>query len=295
MTVNVGTLTDGVYAGSATIYGNVYGGSALGNTNATRPESALVFTTDTTGVNLYAGTINGNVFGGGLGRQAAEGVEAVESFVGGDVTVILDGAKLDCKYTEDTNNEDDYDDVVPLTGQIFGANNWNGTPKGHVKVWVKRTVDSDKSSDEALAKTRTQRTTYDVAAVYGGGNQADYVPTDALLVTTEGEEGYDAGNADKVAKATAKVIIDGCDATSIEYVYGGGNAAAVPATEVTINGSYIINQVFGGGNGKSTSTFNNPGANIGIYNKNGTPTNYGTGITFTKLVGGKINEVYGGS
>ena len=293
VTVNVGTKsTDAtpVYSGNASIYGNVYGGSALGNTNAMKPADALVFdATKKTDVNLYAGTINGNVFGGGLGRKAAaadpehgiEAVTAVESFVGGDVNVTLDGAKLVQTFTGEGENR------MPLTAQIFGANNLNGTPKGHVKVHVMRTIDSDKSSAEALAKTRTQRNTYDVAAVYGGGNQADYVPTNATL-----DPNVD-GNKTLIEKAFAEVIIDGCGATSIEYVYGGGNAAAVPATEVTINGSYIINQVFGGGNGKSTDTFTNPGANVGIYN-NGT-TNYGTGITFTKLVGGKINEVYGGS
>ncbi|UKK47955.1 chitobiase/beta-hexosaminidase C-terminal domain-containing protein [Prevotella sp. E9-3] len=287
VTVNVGKSD---HSGAAIVWGNVYGGSALGNTNATKPADALVFGADkTTNVNLYAGTINGNVFGGGLGRKAVaadaehgiEAVTAVESFVGGDVNVLLDGAKLVQTFTGEGENR------MPLTAQIFGANNLNGTPKGHVKVHVMRTVDSDKSSAEALAKTRTQRNTYDVAAVYGGGNQADYVPTNATL-----DPNVD-GNKTLIEKAFAEVIIDGCDATSIEYVYGGGNAAAVPATEVAINGSYIINQVFGGGNGKSTDTFTNPGANIGIYN-NGT-TNYGTGITFTKLVGGKINEVYGGS
>ena len=305
--VNVGRKKTGDetdHVGTATINGNVYGGSALGNTNASKPKPAeeLVFNADkTTTVNLYAGTINGNVFGGGLGQKAVaaqdavgtegeegykpaeEAVKGIESFVGGNVYVTLDGAKLTQAFTGEGENR------MPLTGQIFGANNLNGTPKGHVTVHVKRTVDSDKSSEEALAKTRTQRTTYDVAAVYGGGNQADYIPTNALLDPNVED------NQALIDEATAEVIIDGCDATSIEYVYGGGNAAAVPATKVTINGSYIIHQVFGGGNGKSTSTFNNPGANIGIYNKNGTPTNYGTGKTFTKLVGGKINEVYGGS
>ena len=98
VTVNVGREKTGEetdHVGTATIKGNVYGGSALGNTNASKPESALVFNADkTTTVNLYAGTIHGNAFGGGLGRHAAEGVEAVESFVGGDVTVTLDGAKI---------------------------------------------------------------------------------------------------------------------------------------------------------------------------------------------------------
>ena len=311
VTVNVGTKSGDatpVYGGTAMIHGNVYGGSALGNTNAAKNTGAdaetnpLTFYTTgegkkVTAVNLYGGTIDGNVFGGGLGRKAVaavaavgtegdqdyvpavEAVAGVESFVGGDVTVVLDGAKLVCSYTGEGENR------MPLTGQVFGANNWNGTPKGHVKVHVKRTVDSTKDTKV----TRDDRTTYDVAAVYGGGNQADYIPTNATLDTSV------EGNKALVEKATAEVIIEGCDLTSIEYVYGGGNAAAVPATDVTVTGSYIIHYMFGGGNGKSTATFVNPGANIGIYNNNGTPANYGTGKAETKLVGGHIHYIFGGS
>ena len=88
------------------------------------------------------------------------------------------------------------------------------------------------------------------------------------------------------------MLIEGCQKTSINYVYGGGNAAAVPATDVTVKGSYIINKLYGGGNGSGNG---NPGANIGIYKNGETPTNYGTGKAETKLLAGYINEVYGGS
>ena len=262
VTVNVGNSD---YTGAATIWGNVYGGSALGNTNATKPADALVFdATKKTDVNLYAGTINGNVFGGGLGRKYAAATDeqpeqtAVESFVGGDVNVLLDGAKVH---------------------QVFGANNLNGTPKGQVTVHVKRTVGSDKNGETE----RASRTTYDVAAVYGGGNQADYIPTNATLDSSE-------DNKTLIENATAKVIVEGCEKTSIDAVYGGGNAAAVPATDVTIKGTYIINNLYGGGNGAGEG---NPGANIGTYNNGATA--YGTGKAVTKLLGGYINNVYGGS
>ena len=245
VTVNIGTKSDDetpVYTGNATINGHVYGGGALGNVNTSKPESALVFDSEKkVDVNLYKGTINGDAYGGGLGNTETA------AYVGGAVNVLLDGAKI--------------------TGSIFGCNNVNGTPKGHVKVHVKRTVDSEKNTETA----RDSRTTYDVVAVYGGGNQADYVPTDA--------EGF------------AEVVIEGCDETSIEYVYGGGNAAAVPATDVTIKGSYIIDKVFGGGNGAGEG---NPGANVGIYDHND-PKNYGSGKAVTKLYAGKIHQVFGGS
>ena len=261
VTVNIGE--EGQTSAGAIIYGHVYGGGALGNTNeawvtdnSTEPAMTTlqpVANTQTL-VNLLKGTINGYAYGGGLGDAGTAAI------VGGDVIVTLNGAKVQ---------------------QVFGANNVNGTPKGHVKVWVKRTVDSDKSSTEALAKTREQRTTYDVQAVYGGGNQADYIPTDA-------SSGY------------AEVLIEGCELTSIDKVYGGGNAAAVPATNVTVKGTYIINTLYGGGNGAGDG---NLGANVGYRSYSSlTPTEeektskqYGTGKAETKLLGGYINDVYGGS
>jgi len=281
VTVKIGT--EGQATGGAVLYGNVYGGSALGNTAASRPVSDLVFDgTKETNVKLFKGVIHGNVFGGGLGQKNGEygATSDILSYVGGNVTVLLDGAQL-------VNNYDGTGvDYKPVTGQIFGANNLNGSPKGHVKVWVKRTVISSKDT----SVPRDSRTTYDVAAVYGGGNKADYRPTDAELTLDDTDPAYDPLNPEKVAAATAQVIIEGCDQTSIEYVYGGGNAAAVPATDVTILGTYIIDYVFGGGNGRGTG---NPGANVGTYN-NGA-SNYGTGKAVTKLVGGHIHDVFGGS
>ena len=272
VTVNIGTKTGEVYAGNATINGSVYGGSALGNTNA---ESSSSYHTDkTTTVNLFGGTIYGDAYGGGLGQKNSVNgaMSDIVSYVGGDVLVLLDGAKI--------------------TGNVFGCNNLNGTPKGHVKVWVMRT--NNITSNEYKGNSATAlsgRTTYDVAAVYGGGNQADYDPTDAHIVLDKEDPKYE----EKLANfngAFAEVLIEGCAETSIQYVYGGGNAAAVPATEITINSCYIIDQVFGGGNGAGTG---NPGANVGIYDNNGTPTDYGTGIAKTKLIGGQIHYVYGGS
>lgn len=281
--VNIGTL--GQESAGATINGNVYGGGALGNVNTSKPASELVFdATKKADVNLYKGTINGNVFGGGLGQQAETSpqvIPAVESFVGGDVNVLLDGAALVSEYTPGEN-------PTPISGQIFGCNNLNGTPKGQVTVWVKRTVGSPKDENAA----RTSRTTYDVAAVYGGGNKADYNPTDATIVLpAPGAEDYNTKLA-KLNAARAVVLIEGCQKTSINYVYGGGNAAAVPATDVTIKGTYIINNVYGGGNGSGAG---NPGANVGIHKPNGTPANYGSGKAMTNLLGGYINNVYGGS
>ena len=272
VTVNVGEEGQDVATG-ATIHGHVYGGGALGNTNeewvtdtSTEPATTTLqpVANTKTLVNLYAGTINGYAYGGGLGDLASlgEGHADTPAYVGGDVKVTLDGAKVQ---------------------QVFGANNISGTPKGHVKVWVKRTVNSAKPTEDGEHNPigREGRTTYDVQAVYGGGNQADYIPSDASSAFTE-------------------VIIEGCELTSIDKVYGGGNAAAVPATKVTVKGSYIINTLYGGGNGAGEG---NLGANVGYKSYSSlTPTEeektskqYGTGKAETKLLGGYINDVYGGS
>lgn len=182
-----GSTMVGIQGG--TVLTDVYGGGALANTNA--------ISGATTTVNLTGGTVH-NVYGGGLGQKSGffEATSDIAAIVGGDVTVTLNGSAV--------------------TGNIFGCNNLNGTPKGHVKVLVERTMGwtghdvSEGKLDDTIEKGTG---IYEVAAVYGGGNMAAYEPT---------------SNTD-----FAEVIINGCNLTSIEYVYGGGNAASAPATKVT--------------------------------------------------------------
>ena len=132
--------------------------------------------------------------------------------------------------------------IVP--GNIFGGNNLNGSPKKHIKVEVDKTV-----APSGLAEGD-----YHVTGVYGGGNLADYSPTTAQA---------------------PEVVINNC-ASSIKDVYGGGNAAAVPATNVTINGG-DIDRAFAGGNGESGVAADvNGDASLVIH-------------------GGIINQVFGGS
>ena len=208
-----------------------------------------------------------------------------------------------------------------IVNQVFGANNANGTPKGNITVHVFATQnkntdnihskvpltftepEADKvtywstqatsigltpatiigsaTEDEEkinLLKEAIEANRYDVLAVYGGGNQAAYIPTSPYTTSTP-------------TGAKTQVIIEGCDYTNIETVYGGGNAAAVPETNVEIREAHEILYAFGGGNGKSTPSFNNPGADVGIHGS----TNYGTGNANITLIGGYIHEAYGGS
>ena len=253
-----------------TVTNDVYGGGALANSNTNNTSDLTV---NTTTVNLLGGEIHGDAYGGGLGRKAGTGVTAVEAKVYGDIKVYLGGnataasasaTAFNISYKKDDGNND-----VVSSGRVFGCNNLNGSPEGNVTVTVWKTVkgNTDKTPSADLYSPIESKHKYRLAAVYGGGNLANYTAT---------------------GKKT-HVIIHGCDDTSILTVYGGGNAAAVPETNVEIYEAYEIGSVFGGGNGKDKYTLDdgitwigNSGANV-------------NGNASTVLYGGLIHEAFGGS
>ena len=253
-----GTVNGSVFGGglSAKVTGNTDVEVTGGNVNdAVYGGGALADVTGNTTVNLLNGTVN-NVYGGGLGRDAVAAdaehgiaaADAVEAIVGGNTNITLNGSVV--------------------KGSIFGCNNVNGTPKGHAKVLITATTANPDSVSNPNA--------YHVTAVYGGGNQAAYIPTN----TNE----------------YAEVVVEGCD-NSIRYVYGGGNAASTPKTQVTINGGTIFN-VFGGGNGKTETgaAIENPGADVGYLDwLQDEAHKYGEGTTNVNIYGGTITSVFGGS
>ena len=263
-----GTVSVSITGGTVTH--DVYGGGALANTNTatTIVEGKTVYPKTT--ITLTGGSID-NVYGGGLGRKNDPESKPDVAATSGNVLIELNkGVANDTKGC--------------VVNQIFGCNNVNGSPLDSVTVHVYKTQNAAAAHiaiqpgdpDDATIPKKKGR--FDVAAVYGGGNQAAYNPANA---------------------ATGKtiVLIEGCDETSIDHVYGGGNAAPVPATEVTINSSYEIDYLFGGGNGAGVG---NPGADVGIINQTAYAADpstgiYGTGQAVVKLIGGTINYVYGGS
>jgi len=317
-----GSVTVNVSAG--TVANDVYGGGALASTNTGNTTNT---TDNTTKVFLLGGTIEHNVYGGGLGEKSGVGGATADNpaYVEGNVKVYLNGLETD-DYVEashsslvtglDTDGDGNInyyqvgDDGCKVKGNIFGCNNLCGTPRGKVKVHVFKTFGYDDEHKKSTGKTNT---TYDVAAVYGGGDMAAYEPTDATSTVEETK-----------AKAYAEVVIDGCDFTSIQQVYGGGNAASTPATNVVIYETYEIGEVFGGGNGAGTVYINsadhpNPGANVGYKNyteyvnvdgtlvardKEEANTKekrlasdyvYGTGAANVTIYGGATHQVFGGS
>ena len=135
-----------------------------------------------TEVNLTGGEIYGSVYGGGKGTSAVAAdigstLLPAPPVLGGNTAVYLNGSTA----TGATND-------CKVRGNIFGCNNINGTPKGHALVHIYKTVGYDDSHKKSVAKDNT---TYDLAAVYGGGNMAAYKPV---------------SNTD-----LAEVIIDGCE------------------------------------------------------------------------------------
>lgn len=253
-----------------------------------------------TTVNLYGGKIMGDAFGGGLGQKTGfnGGTSDIPATTYGDITVNLgtlgtaatnDSPEVPASATafnityENTGEKDENNKSIQVvkSGRLFGTNNLNGSPKGNVTVNVykteegniPRTTNEVKANNKEIIKNNPESykndpayviPTYELAAVYGGGNLADY--------TTAGKK--------------ASVIIHTCD-VSVQDVYGGGNAASVPETDVLVKGAYEIEHVFGGGNGKDkfkkgTTWMDNDGADV-------------LGDANTLMIGGYIHEAYGGS
>ena len=278
---------------------DVYGGGALADTqtsnwDATANENAGGWAdTDkksalhTTTVRLTGGTILGEAYGGGLGETGKP------AYVYGDVLLDLNGTT--------TSGETGTAIAEKARGcavnEVFGCNNAAGTPMGQVLVHVYATQNRNKKQiantegDTPVTDAKVKGT-YDVKAVYGGGNLAAYEPAGGKNTTN-----------------FTNVIIDGCGLTSIQTVYGGGNAASTPATNVTVNGTFEIEELFGGGNGKDALPNGdpNPGANVGFYAYKDDATNaqtpedraahygYGSGKASINVFGGTIHRVFGGS
>jgi len=270
-TVTIGTDYD------PTVYGDVFGGSALG---------AIGKASGTTTLNIFGGTIGstssyyynastgdhkGNIFGGGNGdaeghmfdgatNGTTDGKRAADVR---NTVVVTIGATDDNKVNTTS---------ATITGDVFGGNNVMGTPLGNVTVDInstKRTSGTNTIDDSGFA----------LYAVYGGGNKADYVPT--------------------ATNAKSQVNVNGCYNT-VQYVYGGGNAAAVPEANSMIEGGHI-QWAFAGGNGYSATGNHtdpsapnyNPGANVGQLT--GSSTTYGSGNATADIYGGTIDNTFAGS
>lgn len=175
-----------------------------------------------------------NINGGTYGEaRAATGGNIYGGGMGNEQNAVTEGT-----VEVNIGNSSQSANSVVINGSVYGCNNANGSPKDNVTVNVYTTKHNSTNI--------VTGTGFAISQVFGGGNQAHYTPTSADKKTT--------------------VHIHNCDNT-IQYVYGGGNAANVgtdtlggikSATHVIIDGGRI-EWVFGGGNGAGEG---NPGANI---------------------------------
>ena len=223
---NVTVTLDSVIVNAAVqkplIYGNIYGGSALGSVNTSRLNDKLVnLDNKTTTVNVMAGSIYGEVYGGGLGDTAisGEGHSNVAALVHGVVTVNIGS-------TDGAQNPT-FSGSALIRGSVYGCNNVNGSPQDDVhlniyKIWMRTT---DAASDLSINRT------YALDSVFGGGHNAHYLPE--KNTATSGKKIY--------------THVYGCDNT-IKEVFGGGNAADAVGVNTVIEGGRY-KEVFGGGNG----------------------------------------------
>ena len=241
--VSFGTLSDAHYE-FPKLYGDVYGGSALGTVNTG--------SSNTTSVNILNGTLvtkegkdandftiynGGNVFGGGLGETGEGNVN--KGKVNGMVVVNIGKATVGTTTGPD-HTQNIYSGSAVIGGCVYGCNNTNGSPQDMVTVNVYKTHHDEKNA----ATYQQDDATYAIANVFGGGNLANYTASDK----------------------TATVNIFSCDNT-IGRTFGGGNAAATPNVETQIKGGRI-GQVFGGGNGEVSAADINGTVDLGIHGGN---------------------------
>lgn len=237
--INGGQVDHTVYGGSEGIFGET------GYQNDTI--SGLIM--GNSEVNLLAGTVN-NVFGGGRN------------------SINLGGAIVNVGKSDLSNSG------ITINGNVYGANDHNGTPLGDVMVHIYKTAHTAQNTCpgnvttvEELHELTCTDANFAIQEVFGGGNEANYTP---------------GANLRETAPHSTTVHVHNCDNT-IRDLYGGANAAHIGTDDHHADANVIveggrIHRVFGGGKGNNAD---NISADI-----NGTAN--------TNIQGGLIDLVFGG-
>ncbi len=193
------------------LFGDLYGGSALGSVNTDASNN--------TTIHIDNGTVQGDVYGGGLGyKDANNPANDVAAMVYGEVHVYVGGVNDDGSY---------FGKASFIDCSIYGSNNLNGSPQTDVYVDVYQTAHTPKDVYTYTGEDRT----YAIYQVFGGGNQADYAPEGGI----------------ETSEKVTHVFIHGCENT-VEEVFGGSNAADANSVHTVVDGGRF-NFIFGGGNG----------------------------------------------
>lgn len=267
VTVNVGPATAASWSGLPVIYGNIYGGSALGRVNTNNE--------NLTQVNFLNGTLHGNIFGGGLGEAG----DANKGKTCGKVEVNISNEEQTAE-----NCKIDLRDA-----NIYGCNNTNGSPQDDVTVHIYKTafnyIDDYPSGDNYTAASGADPY-YAINDVFGGGNLAGYLPASA--------------------SNKALVYVHDC-VNTIKRVFGGGNAAEARHAAVTIEGGRMDQVFGGGNGEVSAANIGDGGIELSIsggkirqlFGGNNTSGNISGPMSINVTNSGTcteaIDEFYGGS
>ena len=191
--VTIGPAGDGT---GPTVYGDVYGGSALGSVGNT---SEAVNDEKHTYVTMNKGTVNGDIFGGGLGESGDGAKGRVWTPV---VVTVNEGT---------------------VTGSVYGCNNTNGAPRSTVAVVVAggtvanvygggnnaayTSPDATKASPLVTIKGSGEVT----GNVFGGGNNAAVTGSSAVRLqegATVRGNAFGGGNNGAVTGSSSVTIQD---------------------------------------------------------------------------------------
>lgn len=260
------TLGDG-NGNYPTVYGDVYGGSALGSVNNS--------TSNHTYITMNDGLIHGDIYGGGLGNNTTA------ANVNGNVSVTINkGVAENVFGCNNVNGKPSGTVAVTMTGGtinhcVYGGGNaaaYTGNPTVTISGGeVKESVFGAGLGNSATVAgnpmvTITNAATKIGGSVYGGGSNGSVTGSAAVSITdaTVGGSVYGAGygSATNVTASTT-VSISG-QAGIAGNIYGGGEAGDVgTTTSVTIEGSNLeVNYVYGAGKGSESNVGTSTAVNI---------------------------------
>lgn len=298
-----------------TVYGDVYGGSALGSVNTN--------TGNHTYITMNDGVIHGDIYGGGLGNGTTE------ANVKGNVAVTINkGVAENVFGCNNLNGKPSGTVAVSMTGGtvnhcVYGGGNaaaYTGNPTVSITGGeVKENVFGAGLGSSATVTGNTSVTINNTNAatsiggnVFGGGSNGSVTESATVGITDASVGGsvYGAGlgSVTNVGGNTS-VSINGV-ANVVGNIYGGGDAGDVAGnTSVSIEGSNLqVNNVYGAGKGSEsnvgTGTMVNivsgtvvgsvyGGAEEGTVNLNGAPNN--SNVAVVTLQNGLVKgNVYGG-
>ena len=227
----------GVTFGAATVYGDIYGGSALGQVNGS--------TSHTTNVTINGTALNGTVYGGGKGQVQGDSIKAISN---GNIIVNYNGVN------------------TGLIRGIYGGANVNGNVKGNIQVNILANVGATGNNSRNIfgggyGDATTTEGNIEVNIGTLDGNKTPIIYGDIYGGSALGDVNKDANNTTKVNFRNG---------TLHGNLYGGGLGQKTP-TQIAAK-VYGKVQVNVGASNQSNCAINLTGVSIfGCNNTNGSP------------------------